>query len=125
MPETVLPTTALVLLCCAAALMGCATVAVVCIKDGVCDHKGLRYWLPAPYVIVKARAEVSYLQELAEVNDVGHVTVLDANPLNTSIDISEAAVAGMQTRASGVAKGTVTGNHPPKRLFLRTTTAVL
>ncbi len=88
MPKTLLPTAAIILLSCVAVLMGCATIDVVRIKDGNDQRKGLRYWLPAPYVIVKAPVGVSYVQDLAEIDDKGNVTGLTANPLGASNGVS-------------------------------------
>jgi hypothetical protein len=88
MPSTLFPTRGMVLLSCVVALVGCATVDVVRVKDEDYVTKGLRYWLPAPYVIVKAPVEVSYVQDLAEIDEEGHVTVLAANPLGASNNLS-------------------------------------
>ena len=48
MPKTVLPTAALVLLCCAATLMGCATVDVVRIKTESTTAMGCAIGYPRP-----------------------------------------------------------------------------
>jgi hypothetical protein len=115
MPSTLFPTRSLVLLSCVVALVGCATVDVVRVKDEDYVTKGLRYWLPAPYVIVKAPVEISSVQELAMVDAAGKVTILGVQPPTSCEDTSGLAKPAGSGNDQGVVSLPSLGEAPGQK----------